>query len=81
MPTYAFRCPKCSSEVEHVMRVAEYLENPKPVCCAEGCDGQQEMVSIPVLSHFSLKGVGWTPKFANGNAEGPSTDLVMPRKR
>jgi len=81
MPTYAFRCPKCAAEIESVMRIAEYINNPKPKCCAEGCDGQQDMVSIPYAIPASLKGTGWTPKFGHGNADGPSTDIVMPRKR
>lgn len=81
MPTYSFRCPKCNSEIETVMKIAEYASNPRPKCCADGCDGQQDMVSQPCSVGFSLKGTGWTPKFANGNADGPSTDLVIPKKR
>jgi predicted nucleic acid-binding Zn ribbon protein len=82
MPTYAFRCLKCGNELEWAMTIADYSSDfVKPKCVADGCDGQQEMVSVPVLSHFSLKGTGWTPKFANGNALGPPTDIAMPRKR
>jgi putative FmdB family regulatory protein len=80
MPTYAFRCPKCGSEIESVMKISEYSTNPKPKCCADGCDGQQDMVSVPFATPASFKGAGWTPNFSDGTARGPSTDLLQPKK-
>jgi predicted nucleic acid-binding Zn ribbon protein len=80
MPAYAFRCPKCNNEVELVMSITEYSKaSTKPVCVLEGCDGQQEMVSIPVLTSFQLKGTGWTGKSEHN--WGAPTDIAMPRKR
>jgi predicted nucleic acid-binding Zn ribbon protein len=80
MPTYAFKCPKCSSEIETIMKVSEYTEGMKPMCCADDCGGQQAMVSIPVVGGgFQLKGTGWTPK--GEHSWGAPTDIVMPKKR
>jgi len=81
MPTYVFKCSKCGFELEQLMSIREFTENPAPVCCNEGCDGHQRMKNQIQAVGFSLKGVGWTPKFAHGNAEGPPTDIAIPRKR
>jgi len=81
MPTYVFKCEKCGNVLEQLLSLREYTEQPFPLCMEEGCDGQQKMrVQLqPVGAIF--KGAGWTPKFANGNAQGPSTDVLIPKKR
>lgn len=82
MPTYAFRCPKCGNEIQSIMKISEYVEGPRPKCCAEGCDGQPDMESIPLVGGgFSLKGTGWTPKFSNGASDGAPTDILIPKRR
>lgn len=64
------------------MKISEYTTLASPKCCADGCDGQQSMVSIPLVGGgFSLKGTGWTPKFGGGLGDGPSTDLLIPKRR
>ena len=81
MPTYVFKCQKCGNEIEQMMSLGEFAQNPAPLCCNEGCDGQQRMKPQIQPVGFHLKGTGWTPKFSKGNAEGPSTDLLIPKKR
>ena len=80
MPTYVFKCPKCQSEVEMIMKISEYSSNPRPVCVAEGCDGQQSMETQLQAAPVSFKGTGWTPNFTEVG-HGPSTDLLIPKKR
>jgi predicted nucleic acid-binding Zn ribbon protein len=81
MPTYVFKCAKCGNMLEQMMSLGEYAQNPFPLCMEEGCDGQQKMKVQLQPVGFILKGTGWTPKYAGGAGEGPSTDLAMPKKR
>ena len=81
MPTYVFKCNKCKNQIEQLMSLGEFAQNPFPLCMEDGCDGQQKMKVQLQPVGFALKGTGWTPKFSHGNAEGPPTDIVMPRKR
>ena len=74
MPTYVFACPKCHDEIELAMKISEYSVNPKPICAADGCDGQQTMVTQLQAAPVSFKGAGWTPK---GDSYGPSTDMAV----
>ncbi len=81
MPTYVFKCQKCGKVLEQLMSIREYSETPAPMCCEEGCDGQERMKPQLQASALIFKGTGWTPKFAKGVAEGPSTDVVVPKRR
>lgn len=81
MPTYVFKCEKCSTQIEQLMTLKEFTDKLYPMCVEEGCDGQQKMVPQIQPSAVVFKGTGWTPKFADGAGEGPSTDLLIPKKR
>jgi putative FmdB family regulatory protein len=81
MPTYVFKCPKCGQQLEQLLSMGEYAMSGAPMCCQEGCDGQQKMVTQLQPSGLIFKGTGWTPKFADGNARGPSTDVLTPNKK
>lgn len=61
MPTYIYACPKCGSLVEMTRSVKEHVES-KPVCVAEGCDGQQVMETQLQPPALQFKGSGWTSK-------------------
>lgn len=81
MPTYVFKCHKCGNQLEQLMSMKEYVQTPAPMCCESGCDGQQRMtVQLQAVASV-LKGTGWTPRFEGGLARGPSTDLLIPKKR
>ncbi len=56
MPIYEFRCPKCRRTIELQKSIHD---ESAPICCEEGCDGQQEMERVISSSSFSLKGAGW----------------------
>ncbi len=80
MPTYVFKCPKCGFVLEQLMTMGEYATTPLPKCCQLGCDGQEEMKpQITGGTGFILKGTGWTGK--SDTWHGPSTDIVVPKKR
>lgn len=81
MPTYVFKCPKCGHHIEQLLSIKEYTNNPHPMCVEEGCDGQQKMEPQIQASGIIFKGSGWTPRFAGGAGEGPSTDLLIGKKR
>lgn len=81
MPIYVYGCPKCGETVELLLKLREYLALVPPVCVRSGCDGLQEMRPQLQAAGIVLRGPGWTPKFAGGAAEGPSTDLVFGKKR
>jgi len=63
MPTYVYKCPKCGHEIEMVRTIAEHAT--KPMCVAEGCDGNQVMETQLGTSVVQFKGSGWTPKFTS----------------
>jgi predicted nucleic acid-binding Zn ribbon protein len=63
MPTYVYKCPKCSNELEQLLTVGEYATQPLPVCVQEGCDGHQQMKPQLQASVIKLRGTGFTPKF------------------
>ena len=52
----AYRCPKCSTEFERLLRVSE-RDDPQP-CPNKGCDEKHTKKMISRTS-FSLKGGGW----------------------
>jgi predicted nucleic acid-binding Zn ribbon protein len=56
MPVYVFECPKCKDTVELLKSIKD---ETCPMCCAEGCDGNVEMVNVIVGTTFHLKGLGW----------------------
>lgn len=55
MPTYEFRCPKCSKTIELVRSIND---ETLPLCCEQEC-GAIEMERIISQTGFSLKGGGW----------------------
>lgn len=64
MPTYTWRCPKCSHEFEWSMKISEYdktKSNP-PICVEPGCDGNQRMEIQLQPVGIQFKGSGWTQK-------------------
>lgn len=81
MPTYVFKCPKCGNVLEQLLTMGEYAQQPLPLCMEEGCDGQQKMKVQLQAAGLIFKGTGWTPKFSHGAGSGPSTDLLIPKKR
>ena len=81
MPTYVYKCGKCGKVFEQMLSIREYCETPAPLCMEPGCDGQQRMKPQLQPAGFILKGTGWTPKFSGGAGEGPSTDVLMGKKR
>ena len=56
MPIHVFECQKCKNKVELMRSIKD---ETCPVCCADGCDGNIEMLQIIVGGTFHLKGLGW----------------------
>lgn len=83
MPTYVFKCPKCGLELEQLMSMGEFAQTPAPMCCAEGCDGQQRMRVQLQPAGLVFKGTGWTPKHykKSSTSRGAPTDILTPKKR
>jgi predicted nucleic acid-binding Zn ribbon protein len=65
MPTYVFKCEKCGNILEQMMSMGEFATLPIPMCCNDGCDGQQWMSPQLQPTGFILKGTGWTPKYGS----------------
>lgn len=81
MPTYVFKCEKCGNVLEQLLSLKEYVEQHFPLCMEEGCDGHPVMKPQIQAVPSIFKGTGWTPKYSGGLADGPPTDIVMPKKR
>lgn len=62
MPTYTYYCPKCHTYMEMVRKISEHTA-ARPVCVADGCDGQQVMETVIQAVPTVFKGSGWTPKY------------------
>jgi putative FmdB family regulatory protein len=56
MPMYEYRCPKCDTRFERLLRLSE-RDDPQP-CPNEKCDEKETQKMISRTS-FSLKGGGW----------------------
>jgi len=57
MPTYLFRCEKCSEEREETLLLANFQREMEFKCEKCGCETAHH--SIPVGGAFSCKGAGW----------------------
>lgn len=56
MPMYEYRCPKCGTQFEKLVRLSE-AEDPQ-ACPNDSCDEKAAKRLISRTS-FSLKGGGW----------------------
>ena len=57
MPTYSYRCNKCNTEFDRVLRIANYKD---PQDCPECGEGQAQKLVVPV--NFNLPGDGFPGK-------------------
>ena len=56
MPLFEYRCPKCNTEFERLLKHSE--RDDAQACPNEACDEKQAKKLIS-RSSFSLKGGGW----------------------
>ena len=56
MPLYEYKCPKCETKFEKLLRISR-IDEPQ-VCPNEKCDAKETRKVISRTS-FSLKGGGW----------------------
>jgi predicted nucleic acid-binding Zn ribbon protein len=67
---------RCEREEETILSFKEFEDlDARPKCCETSMMVQLQSCSL------QFKGTGWTPKFGHGNARGPDTDLLIPKKR